>query len=78
LQAWVAVVKAARWHGPNEVKAAYGNASILIDDRICFNIKANDYRLIVQFRYRAQVVYIKFIGTHKEYDAVNAGTVSMF
>ena len=54
------------------------NASILKNRRVVFNIKGNDYRLVVSVAYRFQAVYVKFIGTHKQYDAVDANTVEQF
>lgn len=77
LKSWVDEVKKAAWSRPSDIKAQYGNASILKNRRIVFNIKGNDYRLIVAVAYRYQAVYVKFIGTHTEYDAVDADTVEM-
>ena len=75
LKTWYGEVTRAEWKSPNEVKAQYGNASIVGNNRIVFNIAGNKYRLIVAFAYRMQVAYIKFIGTHADYDKVNAATV---
>ena len=75
LEAWFEVARLATWTSPNDVKAAFGNASIIGNNRAVFNIKGNDYRLIVAFAYRMQWAYIKFIGTHAQYDQVNAATV---
>jgi mRNA interferase HigB len=77
LSAWVAVVSQAKWAQPADVKAQYQNASILKNRRVVFNIKGNDYRLIVAIAYQPGIVYVKFVGTHKQYDAVNAETVEM-
>lgn len=77
IAAWIAVVSKARWTQPADVKAHYQNASILKNRRVVFNIKGNDYRLIAAVAYKQQIVYIKFIGTHKQYDAVDAETVEM-
>ena len=77
LSAWVAVVSRAQWSQPADVKAQYQNASILKNRRAVFNIKGNDYRLIVAIAYQLGIVYIKFVGTHKQYDAVDAETVEM-
>ena len=60
---------------PADVKAQYGNASVVGNNRIVFNIAGNKYRLIVAFAYRMQIAYIKFVGTHAEYDKVDAATV---
>ena len=57
------------------MKAQFGDASIVGNNRVVFNIKGNDYRLIVAVAYRFQAIYIKFIGTHTEYDRVDAATV---
>jgi mRNA interferase HigB len=75
LKSWYAVTVKADWKTPNEVKATYGNASILQDSRAVFNIAGNKYRLIIWINYPYRVVYIRFVGTHKQYDAVDAQTV---
>lgn len=77
LKAWVDEVKQANWTQPADIKAKYRSASILKNRRVVFNIKGNDYRLIVSVAYRFGAVYIKFIGTHAEYDTVNAETIEM-
>lgn len=78
LTAWHDEAKKARWTMPADVKARYANASIIANNRVVFNIKGNDYRLIVAVAYKMQYVFIKFIGTHKQYDAVDAATVDQF
>ena len=78
LKAWLAEAKSARWTSPQDVKNRYANASIIGNNRVVFNIKGNDYRLIVAIAYRMQYVYVKFIGTHAEYDKVDASTVDQF
>ncbi|CAH1748701.1 Addiction module toxin RelE [Thauera humireducens] len=77
LKAWFEEVTKASWTQPSDIKAQYGSASILKNRRVVFNIKGNDYRLIVAIAYRLQVVYVKFVGTHKEYDEVDAETIEM-
>jgi mRNA interferase HigB len=77
LRSWYAVAAVATWNSPAEVKAQFGSASILAHNRVVFNIAGNKYRLIVAIAYRVQVVYVKFIGTHAEYDKVDAATVDM-
>ena len=77
LKSWVDEAKKATWAQPAEVKERYRNASILKNRRVVFNIKGNDYRLVVSVAYHYQAIYVKFIGTHKEYDAINAETVEM-
>jgi len=75
LQVWYHSVTAAQWQTPADIKAQYRHVSFVGHNRVIFNIKGNDYRLIVSVLYRAQVVYIKFVGTHREYDQINAATV---
>ncbi|HEX5394628.1 MAG TPA: type II toxin-antitoxin system HigB family toxin [Rhodocyclaceae bacterium] len=77
LKAWVDEVRKAEWSQSADVKAQYRSASILQNRRVVFNIKGNDYRWVVSVAYRYQAVYVKFIGTHKEYDAIDAETVQM-
>ncbi len=73
--AWYRYSLAADWNSPAEVKSDFGNASILKDGRVVFNIAGNKYRLIVWINYAYRVVYIRFIGTHKQYDRINAQTI---
>lgn len=75
LRAWHDEAKAAEWRTPNDVKAQYGTASFVANNRVVFNIKGNDYRLIVAIAYNTGIIFIKFIGTHAEYDKVDAATV---
>ncbi len=75
LKAWYAVAKAADWDSRQSIKGAYGNSSILKDGRVVFNIAGNKYRLIAWTNYPYRVLYIRFIGTHKEYDKIDAQTV---
>jgi len=75
LQAWYEDAKHAVWQSPADIKAIYRNASIVANNRVVFNIKGNDYRLIVAIHYQFGIVYIRFIGTHAEYDRVNAAEV---
>lgn len=72
LQAWTTEVKHAEWRTPSDVKARYSTADILPGDRVVFNIKGKKYRLIVKIQYNIQIVFIRFIGTHKEYDRIDA------
>lgn len=74
LRALVEEVKAADWAQPADIKARYRHASILKNRRVVFNIKGNDYRLVVAVAYRMRIVYVKFIGTHAQYDAIDAET----
>ena len=77
LKAWFRETEKAGWKNVNALKKDHPNASILHGNRIVFNIKGNDYRLIAAVAYRFGAVYIKFIGTHKTYDAVDAETVEL-
>jgi mRNA interferase HigB len=77
LRAWFEEASKATWQQPADIKAQYGNASILQNRRVVFNIKGNDYRLVVALSYKLQLVYVKFVGTHKQYDAIDAQTVEM-
>lgn len=72
IQAWHTEAKAANWQNPADIKEKYRNASILRNSRVVFNICGNKYRLIVHINYKISIIYIRFIGTHKEYDAINA------
>jgi mRNA interferase HigB len=72
LKTWLKFSRQADWRNPAEVKADYGNASILGENRICFNIAGNKYRLVVKVNYPYRVIYIRFIGTHVEYDRIDA------
>lgn len=73
--AWYREALKADWSTPNEVKAEFSSASILRDGRVVFNIAGNKYRLVVGINYAYRVVYIRFIGTHKQYDDIDAQTI---
>ncbi len=75
LRAWLADAKAAKWNSPADVKARYPHASLIGGKRVVFNIGGNKYRLITEIGYAQGVVYVLFLGTHREYDKVNAETV---
>ena len=77
LKSWVDEARKAAWAQPSEIKEQYRNASILKNRRVVFNIKGNDYRLVVSVAYQYQAVYVKSIGTQKEYDAIGAETIEM-
>jgi len=72
LRSWYHEAKTADWKNSNEVKNQFKNASILGNGRVVFNIKGNDYRLVVAIDYEFQAIFIRFIGTHKQYDKINA------
>ncbi|MCC6812263.1 MAG: type II toxin-antitoxin system HigB family toxin [Deltaproteobacteria bacterium] len=75
LLAWHKEVEQEDWDTPAKVKLKFGSASILADSRVVFNIKGNDYRLIVRINYAFRVVYVRFVGTHEEYDEIDAEEV---
>jgi mRNA interferase HigB len=75
LQAWYREVEKEDWDTPAKVKSKYRTASIIGDNRVVFNIKGNDYRLVVKINYAYRVLYIRFVGTHAEYDGINAEEV---
>lgn len=75
LKAWHDEARHATWTTPQDIKDHYAGASFVGNNRVVFNIKGNDYRLIVAVAYRFQAVYIKFIGTHADYDRIDATTV---
>ncbi len=75
LKAWYAVARQADWKSPQDVKNQFGNASIVGDNRVVFNIAGNRYRLIVKFNYPYRIGYIRFVGTHGQYDQINAETI---
>lgn len=75
LKTWYDTAKKAEWFSPNDVKQTYISASILKNSRVVFNIKGNSYRLVVKFNYERQWAFIRFIGTHAEYDKIDADTI---
>lgn len=75
LQTWFEDASRARWLTPQDIKLRYASASFIAPNRVVFNIKGNDYRLIVAVMYQFGVVYIKFLGTHSQYDEIDAATV---
>lgn len=75
LKTWYDTASSANWQTPNDVKKSYAHASILKDGRIIFNIKGNDYRLVVKFNFEKQWAFIRFIGTHNEYNKIDANSI---
>lgn len=75
LKTWYDTAKNANWKTPSDVKQTYANTSILKDSRIVFNIKGNSYRLVAKFNFEKQWIFIRFIGTHEEYDKIDANTI---
>ncbi len=75
LEVWVYEAEHAQWSTPSEIKEKYRSASILKDNRVVFNIAGNKYRLVVRINYHSKTVFIRFIGTHKEYDKIDAEVI---
>ena len=75
LQAWYREVVGADWSAPANLIARYPSASFVGNNRVVFNIKGNSHRLVAEINYRERLVYIRFIGTHAEYDRIDAKTV---
>ena len=74
LKSWFNEAEKSNWISPNEIKMDFPSVSILQGNRVVFNIKGNSYRLIVKINYKVGVAWIRFIGTHGEYDKINAET----
>ena len=72
LKAWHAKVKLAEWKSSSDIKSDYRNASFIANNRVIFNIKGNTYRLVVAVNYDFGIIYIRFVGSHKEYDKIDA------
>ncbi len=72
LKSWFQETSNAEWKNPNDIKIEYPSASILADNRVVFNIKGNKYRLIVRINYDYGMTWIRFVGTHAEYDKIDA------
>lgn len=75
LKAWYDEARHASWTTPQDIKDHYASASFVGHNRVVFNIKGNDYRLIVAVAYQFQAIYIKFVGTHADYDRIDAAIV---
>jgi mRNA interferase HigB len=75
LRAWYALASRAQWKSPADIKQAYRNASFTTNNRVVFNVKGNDYRLVVLVRYDKGLLFVKFVGTHAQYDKINVLTV---
>jgi mRNA interferase HigB len=72
LQAWHKEASVAQWKTPQDILARHNSADILPDNRVVFNIKGNQYRLVVKIHYNSGKVFIRFVGTHAEYDRIDA------
>lgn len=75
LGSWLKLAKESKWKNSNDVKENYPYVSVLSNNRVVFNIKGNDYRLVVAFAFNAGIGYICFVGTHQEYDKIDANTI---
>jgi mRNA interferase HigB len=74
-KAWFAEASAANWKSFQDIKKSYRSADVLPGNRVVFNIKGNRYRLVIKLHYNTGIVYIRFIGTHAEYDEIDAETI---
>ena len=75
LKSWYIEAQKAKWNSPSRIKEKYRNASFIGNDRVVFNIAGNKYRLIVAIKYKYGIIYIRFIGTHSEYDKIDASNI---
>lgn len=75
LRTWFKEAREGTWKSPSDIKARYASASFLANDRVVFNIKGNEYRLVVAVRYDLGIVFIRFLGKHSQYDEIDAVTI---
>ena len=75
LEVWYQEAKSSIWSTPQDIKQRFPRASFLPKDRVVFDIKGNSYRLVTYVRYPFQLVYLRFLGTHAEYDKIDATTI---
>jgi mRNA interferase HigB len=75
LKSWFQETSKAEWKNPNEIKLEYPSASLIGDNRVVFNIKGNHYRIIVKINFEYKMVWIRFVGTHSEYDKIDANKI---
>ncbi|SNT69772.1 type II toxin-antitoxin system HigB family toxin [Psychrobacter sp. LV10R520-6] len=78
LEAWYDFAIKANWESPQDIKNAFKNASICANNRVVFNIAGHKYRLVVEMQYQASIVWVKFIGTHAEYDKIDVEVVNEY
>lgn len=78
LRQWINRTRAANWHTTSDLQAAFPKAKVLNGERVRFEVAGGDHRLIAAFDFRRQIAFIKFIGTHAEYDRIDALTISQF
>ncbi len=74
-KAWFKEAEEAQWRGPSDIKIDYPSASFLKDNRVVFNVKGNSYRLIVKINFSYKIAWIRFVGTHAEYDKIDANKI---
>lgn len=75
LKTWYDTAMSSTWENPNDIKKTYANVSILKSGRVVFNIKGNDYRLVAKINFEKQWLFVRFIGTHSEYDKIDANNI---
>lgn len=75
LDSWYEEARRAEWRSPADLKASFGNASLIGSDRAVFNVKGNSYRLVAAINYRRGILFIKWLGSHREYDAIDVRTI---
>lgn len=75
LRGWYAEASRSSWKTPADIKLVHGNASFVANNRVVFNIKGNDYRLVVAVHYQRGMMFVRFVGTHAEYDQIDAATI---
>jgi mRNA interferase HigB len=75
LQAWYHDARHATWMTPTDIRQRYATASIIANNRVVFNIRGNSYRLVVAINYSFAIIYIRFVGTHREYDQIDATSI---
>ncbi|HLC17099.1 MAG TPA: type II toxin-antitoxin system HigB family toxin [Thermodesulfovibrionia bacterium] len=75
IRTWYSIVIRSKWNEPSDIKRIFANADFLQNNRVCFNLKGTKYRLIVKVIYELQRVYVRFIGTHAEYDKIDANKI---
>jgi mRNA interferase HigB len=75
MRAWLTIAKAARWRNPVEVKATFNSADLLADGRVVFDVGGNKWRIVAKLNFRHQVLYVRFVGTHAQYDRIDANAV---
>ena len=75
LQAWYALASRAGWKSPSDIKAAYRHASLIANERVVFNIKGNDYRLVMLVRFGQGLMFIRFVGSHSQYNKIDVSTI---